>query len=125
MQSMTARKFKKVAISGLVIILGLFYYVLARFWLAPPCLFRLVTGLKCPGCGVTHMILGLTQLDVRLAFYSNPVLFLFQPVIYYFIGKNYVCWFNDRKCTWNTVENVLLYGMIFLLLIFAIVRNLV
>lgn len=122
---MIAQKSKKIAISGLVIILGLFYYVLTRFWHAPPCLFRLITGLKCPGCGVTHMILALTQLNFRLAFYSNPALFLLQPMIYFFIGKTYICWFNNRKCTWNTTENILLYGTIFLLLVFAVVRNLV
>lgn len=122
---MTAQKFKKTALSGLVIILGLFYSVLARFGLAPPCLFRLVTGLKCPGCGVTQMVLAIMQLNFRFAFHCNPALFLLQPFICYLIGKTYLCWFNRQKCTWNTVENVLLYGAIFLLLIFAVIRNLV
>ncbi len=122
---MTAQKFKKTAISGLVIIIGLFYYVLARFWHAPPCLFRLFTGLKCPGCGVTHMVLAITQLDFPLAFHSNPALFLLQPLIYYFIGKTYICWLKGRRCVWNTIENILLYGAISFLLVFAVIRNFV
>ena len=39
---------------------GLLYgYVLIPLGLRLPCLFRQVTGLRCPGCGVTDLCLGL------------------------------------------------------------------
>ena len=39
---------------------GLFYgYVLIPLGFRVPCLFRRVTGLRCPGCGITDLCLGL------------------------------------------------------------------
>ena len=39
---------------------GLFYgYALIPLGFRIPCLFRRVTGLRCPGCGITDLCLGL------------------------------------------------------------------
>ena len=39
---------------------GLLYgYVLIPLGFRMPCLFRRVTGLRCPGCGITDLCLGL------------------------------------------------------------------
>ena len=46
-----------------------------------PCPFKLLTGLKCPGCGITHMIMALFRLDFKEAFLSNPFLFVLLPLI--------------------------------------------
>ena len=40
------------------------------------CPFRCITGLKCPGCGLTHMILYLLRGRMFSAFVCNPVLML-------------------------------------------------
>jgi hypothetical protein len=41
--------------------------------LAPPCLFRSVTGLPCPTCGSTRAILALARLDLAGAVALNPL----------------------------------------------------
>src|SRR4051794_26787095 len=39
----------------------------------PPCLFHLVTGIPCPGCGSTRAILQLVQGHVAAALFFNPL----------------------------------------------------
>lgn len=41
---------------------------------AVPCMFRRLTGLKCPGCGITSMALCLSRLDFKGAYEANPFL---------------------------------------------------
>lgn len=41
-------------------------------WL-PPCLFRFVTGLPCPGCGGTRAFTAVLQGDLIHAFFYHPV----------------------------------------------------
>ncbi len=40
-------------------------------WL-PGCVFRTLTGLPCPGCGMTHALLLLTQLRIAESFAAHP-----------------------------------------------------
>ncbi|PIU19970.1 MAG: hypothetical protein COT18_04715 [Elusimicrobia bacterium CG08_land_8_20_14_0_20_59_10] len=39
------------------------------------CFFRALTGLPCPGCGMTHAFLALGRLDFAGAFAHNPLVF--------------------------------------------------
>ena len=66
---------------------GLLYGIFVSYTgLAIPCLFRKVTGLLCPGCGVTGMCVALLHLDWRGAFSCHPVLFvLLLPLTAVFI----------------------------------------
>lgn len=42
----------------LLFIMGLVYYFLLRYTdVSIPCVFRSITGYKCPGCGITTMLL--------------------------------------------------------------------
>ena len=45
-----------------------------------PCVFRTVTGLKCPGCGITTACLSLLSFDFQTAFLSNVGLFILSPL---------------------------------------------
>ena len=45
---------------------------LAPLHLPGGCLFRFVTGLECPGCGMTRAFLSLADLDPVAAFHYNP-----------------------------------------------------
>jgi hypothetical protein len=47
----------------------------------PFCLFRAVTGLPCPGCGVTRALIAIARGDYRKAWRLNPAAF---AVIVYF-----------------------------------------
>ena len=54
------RRHKALLTGAGLLCAGLLYgYVLIPLGLRVPCLFRRVTGLRCPGCGVTDLCLGL------------------------------------------------------------------
>jgi hypothetical protein len=39
----------------------------------PRCVFKTLTGLPCPTCGVTRAVIALSRLDVGRALYMNPL----------------------------------------------------
>lgn len=89
-----------------------------------PCPFHYVTGLKCPGCGITRMIISLAHLDFKRAFYYNPFLFVTGPLLLYFFFKNMLYSCGITKWNITKKDNIILYIYTAMLIIFGIVRNL-
>ncbi len=106
-------------------LLGICYGMLVRrIGFGIPCVFRLVTGLKCPGCGVTHMALCLMRGDLSGAFYENPVVLILLPIgliLAIRLTYRYLRTGSKRLTRW---ENRMVIGMIVLLIGFGIARNL-
>ena len=46
----------------------------------PPCPLHALTGLFCPGCGITRMLLALVHGQPVTAFRQNPMVFVMLPV---------------------------------------------
>lgn len=105
--------------------LGICYGMLvSRIGFGIPCVFRLITGLECPGCGVTHMALCLMQRDLRGAFYENPVVLMLLPIgliLAIRLTVRYLRTGSKRLTKW---ENRTVIAMIVLLIGFGIARNL-
>lgn len=105
---------------------GLLYGIFVSYTgLAIPCLFRKVTGLLCPGCGVTGMCVALLHLDWRGAFSCHPVLFvLLLPLTAVFIcsAAGYV---QNGRFWFARWQSLILYVSVAALVIFGVVRNLV
>lgn len=59
---------------------GLFYAMLCAAGYAIPCVFHAVTGLYCPGCGISRMCLALLRFDFGSAFQYNAAALLTLPV---------------------------------------------
>ncbi|GGN82675.1 hypothetical protein GCM10010112_60310 [Actinoplanes lobatus] len=49
--------------------------VTARTGLGLPCLLRTLTGVPCPGCGMTTAAVALVRGQVETAFQANPLIF--------------------------------------------------
>lgn len=47
--------------------------------LAPKCLFRMVTGFDCPGCGTSRALYSMIHMDFANAWSMNPILFFAIP----------------------------------------------
>jgi hypothetical protein len=47
-------------------------FTAVSFTLPQACWFKFVTGLPCPGCGLTHSFVAMARLDLLTAFESNP-----------------------------------------------------
>lgn len=117
---------KKLVLTGLAVAVCLSYCLsLTLFnFRGIPCLFRLLTGLYCPGCGVTRMCLALLRLDFAAAFYSNPVIFCGLPFIFYFVLRLYFGWLFEKPYRPSRVGQVILYILLAALVIFGFWRNL-
>jgi len=88
------------------------------------CPFRLLTGLKCPGCGVSHMARDLLRGNVTAAFYDNPVVFTELPFLLYVIGRKTYRYVRYDRSGITRGEEVILIAAFAALLVFGVLRNL-
>lgn len=109
-------------ISG-VILIGLIAFLFFNhyFSFAIPCPFHKLTGLYCPGCGITRMILSILQLDFYQAFRYNAFLMILLPFALVYGILYFTAWIQDRQVPRlpNIVWNILLIAAI----AFMIIRN--
>lgn len=90
--------------------------------LSVPCYFRLLTGLRCPGCGITHMLMALLQGDLAEAWQANGAVLAGLPVFLALIIYNEAQYVRARPVH---VPNWLLRLLLAYLGVFGVVRNLV
>jgi hypothetical protein len=102
---------------------GLAYLLLTLFTdFRIPCLFHELTGLKCPGCGITRMILSLVRLDFASAFRYNPLLFITGPVILGYIVF-YEITYILKGCRPSKKWDAMIYVVLILVVAYGILRN--
>ena len=110
---------------GGMFLLGFCYAAFAARFGGLPCVFRLITGWKCPGCGVTHMCLALLHGDFAGAFRENGAVLCLSPVIAAMLihqSIRYVRVGSLRLLAW---EDILACAMAVILVLFGIGRNLI
>ena len=116
---MRKRVFK---IYGVILTTGLLY--LLWIWLTGlkiPCLYLVTTGLRCPGCGTTRMLLSLLRLDFSAAFSYNPAVFV---LFWIWNLIAFLCIVGVPKFVQNPGFLYTTLGIsIFVLLFFGILRN--
>lgn len=107
-----------------ILALGLGYALWVRFTgLAVPCPFFAVTGRLCPGCGVTRMCLALLRWDWAAAWDANPVLLMMLPFLAILGVRMAVRYIQETGVAGPKWENVLLWAMTVLLVIWGAARN--
>ena len=90
-----------------------------------PCMLNLLTGLECPSCGISRMCMALLGLRFAEAFAYNPAIFCLLPLGIAVAGAwtvRYVRSGDVRLRKWMTAS---VFFMIFVLILFGILRNLV
>ncbi len=82
----------------MVLIIGLFYDRLTTYTgIYIPCLLYRITGIKCPGCGITGMCKCLLAGDLSGAFCYHPFLFLTGPYLLFLIVCEDVCYVMHKQ----------------------------
>lgn len=89
-----------------------------------PCVFHLITGLKCPGCGVTGMMVSLIRFDFTEAFRCNAALMILLPFAVFFAVRRMIIYVKYGHTLYQKWENISIWICIILLILFAIIRNL-
>lgn len=90
-----------------------------------PCLFHVVTGLKCPGCGITGMFVSLMKFDIQNAFNCNPVLLCLSPVFIIISIRYIYVYIKNGNFILGKFFDILIYILIAVLFIFGILRNII
>lgn len=89
-----------------------------------PCFFYTMTGIKCPGCGITRMSIAFLHGDYKKAFYYNQVLPFLLPVIGILFCLPVYRFIRYGEYRYTKIETGIGIGLIVLLLLYAIIRNL-
>lgn len=123
---MKERALHCLKIAGVLLAAGLAYglFVMATGW-AVPCVFHKLTGLLCPGCGISRMCIALMRLDFRAAFHYHPLVMLLAPFWLYAFLTWLVSYIREGKREQTKAQKGIVLGSIVLLLAFGILRNLV
>ena len=111
----------RVKIGIFLFFLFIIYYLLnKKIGIGIPCVFHELTGLYCPGCGITRLLFSLLELNFFQAFRSNPLVFiLLILIILYLILKQILKRFNINL----TIPNYIYYFLLIIVILFGILRN--
>ena len=110
---------KLIKIISLIIISLIGYYFLNKtINLSIPCIFNKLTGLYCPGCGITRMLFSLLELKFYQSFRYNPLLFVY---LFYYLIIYIIYFFKNKKL--YKLGNKEQITLIIILLSYTILRN--
>lgn len=97
--------------------------VLAYFGHGIPCVFHLITGFNCPGCGVTRMIMALLEGQFAAAFKANAgIMLIALPLTVILIRMTFRYIKTGQNRPTKGEKNILLMIAVFLVG-FGIMRN--
>ena len=116
------RELTKLAI-GFLIFGGLYYLLVRLTPLRIPCPIHFVTGLHCPGCGVSRFFMELAQLHFVEAAKQNLAVAVLLPIWGVAAAVEFI-W--NPKCLSEKgwAAKLLLWGSLAFLVCFGILRNL-
>jgi hypothetical protein len=81
------------------------------------CPIKALTGLNCPGCGITRMFVALFHGNIYQAFRYNPLVFIELPIIAILI---LLYRFNKKS---RKVVNILFIILLVITVVYGVLRN--
>jgi hypothetical protein len=110
---------------SILMVIAIGYYILYVNYpsFVVKCMFKQMTGFKCPGCGVTRMLVNFMEFDFMDGVKYNIFLAATLPFVVYIIVYSAYLYLVDKKG--NKVFNVSCYVYAVLLVVWGIVRNII
>lgn len=122
---MKKRIYKLVIALSLIVALGMGYaYFGVKTGIFIPCMFHQITGLYCPGCGVSRMCLALMRGNFNDAVGYNPFLFFLLPFLGAYFVRQAIHYIRGEKWQMSRWESITWKVLLILLILYGIVRNL-
>ena len=111
-------------VAAIVLLIGLAYYIWIKITgIAVPCVTNLLTGIYCPGCGITRMLLALCSGNFALAARNNLLAFvLLVPITLFGVNRG-VKYIKQGHTDFSKHEKACIVIFIALILIFTVARN--
>ena len=104
----------------LIVIFLIYAVLIIRFDIGIPCVFYEITGLYCPGCGITRLCLSLFEGDVYQAFRYNPIIFINLPILFILFVLNI---FFKKNKNIKKITDVIIIFLATITIIFGVIRN--
>lgn len=114
-----------LALSVIILTLGLLYYVIVKLGYGLFCPFYALFGIECPFCGLTRMCVALIELRFIEAFFYNQVAYILLPIICWIYFKTGLRYIKTGIFTSTDFENKFISLMFILMFVFGIYRNFV
>ena len=110
--------------SVIVLFVGIVYYafVLLTGWRLP-CVFYVVTGKYCPGCGITRMCMALARMDLVTAVRNNAFVMMLLPVYVPYGIYRGIAYIKDGRKGLKRWESLLVILTALLMIFFWVLRN--
>ena len=96
---------KKVLFGLFIVALIAYFFVYKYTGLSIQCPIHYMTGLYCPGCGITRMLFAIIKLDFYQAFRYNPLVFILLPFIIFYIFDLIHSKITKKELYTNRVNN--------------------
>lgn len=113
------------SLTARIVLLGLAYALFIQCTgLGMPCVFRLVTGYRCPGCGMTHAAMALIHGQPKTAFRENPLSLSVVPLLLLYGAYRAEVYIRTARTDFRKWEIVFLGVLWVVVLLFWLLRNL-
>ena len=117
---------RKVLLPLAAIMMGGIIYVLAvkEFGFGIPCVFRLITGYLCPGCGMTHALVCVLSGEFKAALSCNALSITVLPAVCLYLLYRRIreaVFEKDGFAAWEYAFLVLIFAVA---IAYGIIRNL-
>ncbi len=111
----------RIIIKHIFILLALSLLIFLMSNIGIPCLFRTVTGIPCPTCGMSRAFLSLLNLNLKQSFEFHPFLIPALITIFLAIHMKFGCMkLNKKFCNvFFTISVILLFIIYFFRLFFG------
>ena len=122
---MKKRVFKLLRVNLILILSLLIYYFINKYTgFYIPCVYRKLTGLKCPGCGVTRCIFAIINLNFKEAINQNILICIYLPFLFlYYIYKSYIYIYDKKDKVITKIPNWFFICIIIITLLYGVLRN--
>ena len=109
-----------------IAMIGILYYVIFRKWhLGLPCILNSLTGLSCPGCGLTRAIVAISRGDFLTALSLNCLIYLYIAYGIWFVSTATVRYIKGKQDPLIFGPNFVHISILALAAVFGIVRNII
>ena len=110
---------------GILLLAGVLYAIWCNVTgIGIPCVFRLIFGIKCPGCGMTHAAVAMTHLDIAGAFNYNKLSVTVVPLLIIILLIQEYRYIKTASRKISLPETLLLAMMLFVTIAYGVARNL-